>query len=706
MSGKILNHLPLFALGFLSIGFQIFLLREFMVIFQGSEPALGIALSAWIFITGAGAWAARYFGTSLLRKGWDGILTFLTGLMPVPLIISANVLTMIMIPPGTHPGLVQVILINAAVQIPFCFLSGFTFIVLTVVSKNFLVSKSYGIEALGSAAAGLIINLLLIWYADNLQGVFLLSVTYLTIWMICRLHRQFKGKWQTITAFILVSSFLGGLTHVGEQWYVKPFMNQELIARHETPYGRIVITRLGDQLNYYENGVLLFSSGNTIANEEQVHYAMAQHPSPQNVLVISGGFAGLITQVLKYRPKRIDYLELNPSLIHIARHFTRQLHHPAVHVHQEDARNFLDPGSDRYDVVLVNLPPPDNLRLNRYYSLEFIRKLKLSLNPGAVVTWSFPRTGDYFGEKSVHLLRIFDTTVAGQFGQRLIIPGNKLFFLASDSTLSINIPALIRQKGIENTYVNEYYLDIRGMDQQRQKMYDLINQHSETAVNADYSPEAVWYQLGYWLDYYHLNPVFILIPLLVITLLVMRSLNPVNAGLFSGGFTLAAMEIIILYMLQIHTGYVFLLIGMVVTLMMAGMALGSLLSRYILRKKREHFILLQLITGTLPVLLLTLPLTKYENLSTPLTAIGVIILFAAAISLVAGMSYRAAAQLSEQNPLITSAKLYSADMFGGALGLLLATFFMIPLFGMMSTAWILLVMNVLTALIARIRISS
>lgn len=698
--------MPLFALGFLSIGFQIFLLREFMVLFQGSEPALGIALTAWILITGTGAWAARYRGSSFLRKKWNVMLIFFTGLLPVPMLVSANILTMFLIPPGTHPGLVHMILIIAAVQVPFCLLSGFTFIVLSAASENVPVSQPYGIEAVGSAAAGLIINLLLIWHADNLQGVFGLSVVCLCIWMVYRLLSQEKGKWRIIMAVLLVCVSLGGLTHVGEQWYDRPFMEQEVIARHETPYGRIVITRAGDQLNYYENGLLLFSSGNEIANEEQVHYAMAQHPSPQNVLVISGGFAGLISQVLKYQPKRIDYLELNPSLIHIARHYTRQLHYPAVHVHQGDARNFPDPGSNPYDVVLVNIPPPDNLRLNRYYTVEFIRKLKLSLNPGAVVLWTFPRSGDYLGEKSLHLLRIFDNTVAGQFGQRLIIPGNRLFFLASDSTLSIDIPALIRQKGIENMYVNEYYLDIMGMDQQRQKMQELINQHPETTINADYRPEAVWYQLQHWFAYYHLNPLFLLIPVVVITLFLMLSLNPVNAGLFSGGFTLAAMEMIILYMLQIHTGYVFLLIGMVVTLMMAGMAAGSLLSIRILRQKRNHFILLQLITGTLPVLLVSAPLTMKENPSTPLFAIVVIILFATGISLVAGMSYRAAAALSEKNPLVSSAKLYSADMFGGALGLLFATFIMVPLFGMMSSAWILLIMNVLTALIARLRISS
>lgn len=706
MSGKIVQHMPLFALGFLSIGFQIFLLREFMVLFQGSEPALGIALAAWILTTGTGAVTARYLGSWSLRKGWNGVLTFIPGLLPVPLLVAANLLTMGLIPAGTHPGLIQMILIIAVVHVPFCLLSGFTFIVLSAVSTKDPVSKPYGIESVGSAAAGLIVNILLIWYADNLQGVFGLSVTYFLIWLLHRLRLTGSGKWRTVLPVLLVTASLGGFTRYGERLYDKSFMEQEMIARHETPYGRIVITRSGEQLNYYENGLLLFSSGNEIANEEQVHYAMAQHPSPEHVLVISGGFSGLISQVLKYHPQRIDYLELNPSLIHIARHYTRQLQHPAVHVHQGDARNFLSPETIPYDVVLVNLPPPDNLRLNRYYSDEFIRKLKESLNPGAVVAWSFPRQGDYLGEKSVHLLRIFDQTVQRHFGQRLIVPGYRYFFLASDSVLTLSIPDLIHQKGIENIYVNEYYMDTRGMEQQHRKIQALIDTHTDTVLNADYSPAAVWYQLQHWLEYYHLHPLYILIPVVLITFLVLFSLNPVNAGLFSGGFTLASMEILILYLLQIHTGYVFLLIGMVVTLMMAGMAAGSLLTLRILKRARNRFIILQIITGSLPVILVMAPLTMQKYPAPVFPVITVIILFALAISLVAGMSYRTAAELSPRNPLSSSAQLYSADMFGGALGLLFITFIIVPAFGLLTSAWILLIMNILTAFIAWRRISS
>ena len=42
---------------------------------------------------------------------------------------------------------------------------------------------------------------------------------------------------------------------------------------------------------------------------------MTQHPSPEKVLLVGGGFGGLIREVLKHPVKELDYVELDPQLI-------------------------------------------------------------------------------------------------------------------------------------------------------------------------------------------------------------------------------------------------------------------------------------------------------------------------------------------------------------------------------------------------------
>ena len=50
-------------------------------------------------------------------------------------------------------------------------------------------------------------------------------------------------------------------------------------------------------------------------NEEAVHFAMLQRPNPENVLLVSGGLSGQITELRKYGKISIDYVEDNRWLL-------------------------------------------------------------------------------------------------------------------------------------------------------------------------------------------------------------------------------------------------------------------------------------------------------------------------------------------------------------------------------------------------------
>jgi predicted membrane-bound spermidine synthase len=76
--------------------------------------------------------------------------------------------------------------------------------------------------------------------------------------------------------FADLDTYTGKLFHPG----------QHLIFHKNTPYGKLDVTMNAGQLNYFENGLLLFSSNNQIVNEESVHFAMIQHPRPKNILLV------------------------------------------------------------------------------------------------------------------------------------------------------------------------------------------------------------------------------------------------------------------------------------------------------------------------------------------------------------------------------------------------------------------------------------
>src|ERR1035441_4181443 len=103
-----------------------------------------------------------------------------------------------------------------------------------------------------------------------------------------------------------------------------------LVGSRDSIYGNLAVietgnmgtgnTETGNIRSIYDNGVILASVPDENAAEEGVHYALLEHPAPRHLLMIGGGVNGSITQALKHPTvERIDYVELDPALIDMAR---------------------------------------------------------------------------------------------------------------------------------------------------------------------------------------------------------------------------------------------------------------------------------------------------------------------------------------------------------------------------------------------------
>jgi len=454
----------------------------------------------------------------------------------------------------------------------------------------------------------------------------------------------------------------------------------------------MVVTANAGQLNFYENGLLMFSSGDEINNEENVHYAMVQHASPRNILLVSGGLSGAINEILKYRPLAVDYVELNPALLKLNVRSLESLEKRGVFLHAGDARQFVKNSSRVYDVVLVLLPPPSSLQLNRFYTSEFLTELKGRLSPDGIVSYSLPTTSDYVSRAGEGLNSILYNTLAASFRNILLVPGNRTFFIASDASLSLDIPALVERKGIITSYVNKYYIDA-GQFKERAE-YMKANISGTAGLNHDFRPLMFFAQMRYWMTYFnrHYIPAFLV--LLLIVLLVLFNLNPVNTGLFTGGFTVGAYQVIMILALQVYCGYVFQLTGFIIMLFMLGLAAGSRAGTLWFRKDPFRvYLSLQLSLAALSALIpmalilagrMGLPLWMIEAKAAAITLI---------LSILTGMEYSLAFRLSKRNKAVAVAKNYSADLFGSALGAFIVPVFLFPLIGMISTGYVLALVN-------------
>jgi len=185
------------------------------------------------------------------------------------------------------------------------------------------------------------------------------------------------------------------ITDINKIAYNRLFPGQELIEQMDTPYNNLAISESEGQFNFYQNGTPLFSTGDMISNEENVHYAMLQHHNPKNVLLLSGGISGTIDEILKYNITSIDYVEADPGLIYLGNKYLKNLQkNKNVNIINQDARLFLKDYEKKYDVVLINLPDPSNTFLNRYYTIEFIEELKQRLTRSSVISINLSASGN------------------------------------------------------------------------------------------------------------------------------------------------------------------------------------------------------------------------------------------------------------------------------------------------------------------------
>jgi spermidine synthase len=690
--------IPAFSLGFTALITQIILLREFLTVFYGNELVIGIVLSNWMILTALGAGAGRKIAVRDKTKSFPGLALLLLSISSILIVVLLNVLRYVVFLPGSQAGIYQVLFASAILLMPFCLLSGYLFTYLSAsLSREFrinMIHRTYAVESAGSVAGGIIVSLFLVYFLKSLQilSVFLI-INMIIVLLLREIRESFRTKWIFISIGIVCVFLIYGLNL--DRIIKKPlFPNQELIYLRDTPYGNLAITKSAEQLNFYENTSLLFATNDITASEEDVHYAMIQHPDPENILLISGGISGTIPEILKYEVKEIDYVEINPWIIRLGKAWADVPDMEQVNVIIKDPRIYLKENQKKYDVILMNLPEPKTAQLNRYYTLEFFTMLKHHMLPGSILSLSLPSTLNYLSDEANQLNSVIYNTLKKVFNTVLIIPGNRNYLIVSDIPTSIDIPGLIQEKNIKNVYVNQYYLDAVSLKERS----DLIMQQldPEASVNMDFKPVCYFEHLKYWMSQYNINYWIPLVFILIIFLLSMIWLKPLLLGIYTGGFAGSSIELLLIMTFQILYGYVYYYTGIIITVFMSGLALGALYREKIMNTSIRGFMMLQLVI-VLYVLLLPLMIILLNKMILPgILLHSVFIFLTLIISIVTGMQFSLGSSILKEQMQSRAANLYSADLLGSAFGALLFSVFMMPVLGILISSLLVATLNLLS----------
>lgn len=684
-----LRHLEIsaFLLGSTSIIAQIILLREFLTIFNGNELVIALVLANWMVLTGLGAYLGKF--PIRIKKASLIIIPGLLILSVLPFVTTLllNFLKNIVFPIGAMISVFQIFFASLLLLIPFCLVSGFLF---TFISDCYSgirnqneTGRVYSYESAGSIVGGMLSGLLFIFVFSSVESLLVLTLLNgLTLFLVNLKRNMMKLDW--LSMVVVVPAFALLFFHPEKKIRSWVYPNQNIEVSKDSPQGNIVITRRENMWSVYINNMLLFDSENFMMNEETVHFTMLQHLHPANVLLVSAGLSGQISELTKYNPVSIDYVEDNQWLLTLMKDTLGKMMDSSIRVYATDPLLFIRKATKTYDVVILNLPGPSTLQTNRFYTLEFFALLKEKLSRGAVISFGLQAPANYMNNEAIDLNSTIFVTLKKVFQNVIIIPGEKNYFLASDAPLTYNIAQAVQDQKIENRYVNQFYIDDSSLKNRGETILSALN--TETETNQNLKPVLYNLQLAYWLSYFKGNYRITAILAAALALFVFFRGNSPSRVMFLTGFSASGLEILLLFGLQIFYGNIYLLTSFVFTAFMIGLAVGSFFGKSLKKPTGKKYIpFTQILIGVFAagIIVLLFSTKMYE-----LIPAIVYSFYLAATFLIGGLTgfqFTLVSLKQKGSYAEIAGRTYSYDLFGSALGALVIALYLVPETGIIAS---------------------
>ncbi len=719
--------------GALTLAAQVLILREVLVLAQGQELKLGLALWCWLLCTGLGS---LFGGRVPVRPAGDGealggLILGLALLLPATLLLLRALPALGLVPVGQAVSLFRSATLFLALLAPFGLLSG-AFFPLACQAVRCRYARGtggrvYALEALGAAAGVAAVQVLLWGRVSSLAlGLGVVLAALLSLGLLVRPRRPVWSLPVWLAAAVLTASLFwtSPLDFLTRGWQ---FPGRRLLAAVDSPHALLSATREAEQVSFAANGVWHFTWPDPYTAEQAVQLALLAHPEPRRVLLLGGGVAGLVPEILKTRSvARLDYVEADPELVRLASGLlppeaTGPLHAPGVQVIFADPRRLVDRPPASYDVVLMHLPPPSTAQLNRFYSQEFFAAVSRCLAPGGVFSFGLAGSPAVLSPLRAALLASLSATLAQVFPQVLALPGEQVRFLASPTpgTLTADpqvLAARLAARDLGLVYLDPYTLETEFSRERREFLARALAQ-AGAEVNRDLLPRSLFYETALTGS---LEGVGLELALTTAKRLPawVPALAWLTAGLFCWGVVrrrprslpvlqvamvgagALALEILALLVFQIYLGYLYRQLGLLIAACMLGLAAGG---AWGVRQAGGpgRLPVLQavqaLLVGAAAGALAHLPLGPHQGVY---VAAGTLLVLTAGGFTAGGVFALAAAHPNQSPGRGAEGSLYAADLLGATLGALSVSLLVLPVWGVLPALAGVAALHGLAALLA------
>jgi spermidine synthase len=718
---------------------QLALMRESLGAFSGNEMVLGVVLGLWLLLMGIGAWLGRTSERLRNQLTALAVIQMLVAILPPVQVFLLRALRNVVFIRGAEVGVTETVGAAFVLLLPYCLVAGYALtLACSILAREkgpVGIGRAYIADSIGSIVGGVLFSFVLVRFLDHIA--ILIFPALLNLALAALLALSVRGSRFDVQGSKFAARLLAALASIFALGLIAAVLlydpdglstrleypRQHIVAHASSPYGKLIVTESDGQFDFRENGIPITSTRDDQRVEETVHYAMAQRPESQQVLLVCGGISGTAREVLKYGVRGVDYVELDPLILALGkRYLPENLADKRIRVINTDGRLFVKQTREHYDVVIIDVPAPSTAQLNRFYTAEFLGEVKRVLAKDGVVCFALGQYENYVSPDLALMLSSACLAARQSFHNILAIPGSRVFFLASDGPLFPDIATRIEQREVKTKLVNRHYLSAMLTPD---RMADLANATTQpAAMNKDFSPILYYYHLRHWMSQFNVRFGPIQVVLLLLLGFYLIRLRGSAFVLFASGFAASALEVVLLLAFQVLCGSVYHQVGVIVTVFMAGLALGATLMNRLTSSGSPRqtaltnfrwqmadgrfgslSLLALLIAAYALVLPLCLPLLNHLGGSIPSLILvkSIVVLLTLILAVLVGMQFPLANRLEFDGTIAGASRLYTADFIGAFLGALLACTLLIPLIGVGGVCLVTAALNLAGGLAGRQR---
>jgi len=363
-----------------------------------SVTQFSTVIGCYLFAMGIGSWLTKYMHRNLL--GYFVRVEILVGIVGG---CSAGALFLLFEHVTSFHFLLYFIVgmigVLVGIEIP---------LLLRILKDRFefrdLVSRVLAFDYLGALFASVMFPMVLVPYLGLVKSSFLFGMLNISvaIWVIYALDEELPAaRGHKAAAVLAMIGLTFGFVYSDRIMSIAENQTYQghVIFSQSTPYQRIVITRVAQDLRLFLNSNLQFSSVDEYRyHEALVHPVMAALENPKNILIIGGGDGLALREILKYPAvEHVTMVDLDPAMTKL---FSRNemlralnknsLKSQKLTIINKDAFVWIREASAQqpqpvFDAVFIDVPDPSNYSIGKLYSTTFYRELQNIIGPQSLI---------------------------------------------------------------------------------------------------------------------------------------------------------------------------------------------------------------------------------------------------------------------------------------------------------------------------------